>query len=162
MREEDLSARLKPCPSQTTAERDSYPATIPMRSVSGHAFMRAARVGWAAREGHCGKGTTFSRAVMAALLFVIPRDFRPEESFAALGISPAGSRRHQIFAKRVLTADLCLTLCSAGPCAHVIALAVRLPHDCARLVWRGRGLCRQPESPAQPPGSFGRARPLRC
>src|SRR5437667_8299803 len=72
------------------------------------------------------------------------------------------NRGHQIFPKRVLTADLYLTRWSAVPCAHVIASAVRLPHDCALLVWRGRELLLRPESPAQLLGSFARARPLRC
>src|SRR5439155_25890421 len=60
------------------------------------------------------------------------------------------------------TAATRFTLCPGEPCAHVIASAVRLPHDCALLVWRGRELCLRPESPAQLLGSFARARPPRC
>ena len=56
--------------------------TIRLRFVSGHAFMRAVRVGRFAscrgrrRRGHYGKGTTFSRAVMAALSFCHSEELR--------------------------------------------------------------------------------------
>ena len=87
-REQSFPRRLPPARgfqkrgSIGTAEAVPFPTlgnsradTIRLRFVSGHAFMRAVRVGRFAsrrgrrRRGHYGKGTTFSRAVTAALSF---------------------------------------------------------------------------------------------
>ena len=87
-REQSFPRRLPPARgfqkrgSIGTAEAVPFPTlgnsradTIRLRFVSGHAFMRAVRVGRFAscrgrrREEHYGKGTTFSRAVRAPLSF---------------------------------------------------------------------------------------------
>src|SRR5437867_3613439 len=94
-REQSFPRRLPPARDYErrgcigTAEALPFPAlsnpradTIGLRFVSGHAFMRAVRVArfgscrGRRRRGHYGRGTTFSRAVMAALSFCHSEELR--------------------------------------------------------------------------------------
>src|SRR5438094_173699 len=94
-REQSFPRRLPPARdyerrgSIGTAEAVPFPTlgnsradTIRLRFVSGHAFMRVVRVGRFAscrgrcRRGHYASGTTFSRAVMAALSFCHSEELR--------------------------------------------------------------------------------------